>query len=128
MSNISQYLADNANAGACAANYYGNTHDTATCRLAAGVCSVIAYLITELKNAEQRERMALQAQPLPAPQYVSPAPVPLSPVPLSPVPGSALPLVNPCKAGNADGTGDTTLGHSSGLTTWLNEGVERRRS
>lgn len=102
MSDISKYLADNANAGACAANYYGNTHDTAQCRLAAGVCSVIAYLVMELKNAERQARLALQAQPIPT--YVPPAPIP------------------PVSTG---GTNVANLGHSSDLATW-NDGVEKR--
>lgn len=119
MSSLSQYLADHANAGACASAYYDGTHQP-SCMLAPGVCSVIAYLIVELKNAEQRERMALQAQPLPAPHYASPPPVPLSPVPASP-----LPLFNPCESGNDGASGGAGGG---GLVSWLNEGVEKRRS
>lgn len=54
MSDISSYLTDHSNAGTCAYNYYNGIHDPNACRVSPGVCSVIAYLVAELKNAEWR--------------------------------------------------------------------------
>jgi len=79
MSNLGQYLTDHANAGNCAAAYYNGTHQP-SCPLSPGVCSVIAYLVVELKNAEYQAATAAANSPVPA--YVPP----LSPVPFSPVP------------------------------------------
>jgi len=75
MSSIAQYLSDHANAGACAASYYANTHEVHTCRVPAGVCSVIAYLVIELKNAEQRAPLAQPYSPFPSLPNVGAVPV-----------------------------------------------------
>lgn len=60
---ISQYLSDHAAAGACAYNYYNTAHDADTCLVAPGVCSMIAYLVAELKNAEQRAKQYVSVSP-----------------------------------------------------------------
>lgn len=128
MSSISQYLSDNANAGQCASAYYNNTHTPGGCPVQPGICSVIAFLVVELKNAEQRERTALQAQPLPA--VYTPASPPL--IPVSPVPSAGS---GSHYAPTPDGTGLMGGGGSggggsggTGQPAWGNEGVETRRS
>lgn len=117
MSEISQYLSDHTNAGACAANYYDNTHDPVTCRVAPGVCSVIAYLVMELKNAEMKVKAAEQYPSVqqPLPQYI-PAPVPF--VPTAPAGPGPLPRVT------SDSFGGTVQG-SGGPAGWSGEAEQR---
>lgn len=72
MGDISSYLTDHGNAGNCAWHYYNGTHNASTCLVSPGVCSVIAYLVAELKSAESQSR-ASSSYPLPAETRNTPA-------------------------------------------------------
>lgn len=126
MNDISQYLNDHNAAGACAQMYYAGQHDVQRCLLAPGVCSMIAYLVAELKNAEQKARYNSSPAPQPLPQYV---PVPNGLPPLSPIPPVTTAGDNGnlyAKPGPGTYQGEGNLGNSSGLATWLSDGVEKR--
>jgi hypothetical protein len=72
MSDISQYLSDHGHAGHCAFSYYNGTHDQNTCQAPPGVCSVIAYLVAELKNAEYYYHAAVTPATPATPSYQPP--------------------------------------------------------